>query len=57
MQHVKKADDSLNFAMGGIHIHTHTHHNSLGGKLCDGLQGSDSCDATSHAQALPALLH
>jgi hypothetical protein len=37
--------------------HSHTYHGTLGDDLCDGLQGSDSYDATSHAQTLPVLLH
>jgi hypothetical protein len=30
---------------------------TLGDQLCDGSQGSRLCDATSHARALPPLLH
>jgi hypothetical protein len=57
---VRKADNSANFAAGGI-INRRTHHKSLskrqeqtkGDQLCDGLQGNESRDATSHARALP----
>jgi hypothetical protein len=57
---VKKADNSANFAAGGI-INRRTRHKSLsrrqeqiiGDQLFDDLQGNVSCDATSHARALP----
>jgi hypothetical protein len=60
---VKRADNSTNFAAGMI-INGRTHYKSLtwrqektiGDLLCDGLQGNESCDTTSHAQALPCRL-
>jgi hypothetical protein len=30
---------------------------TLGDQSCDGLQGNESCDATTHAQAPPPPLH
>jgi hypothetical protein len=55
-----KVDNSVNFTAGGIII-CRTHHKSfnrrqeqtIGDQLCDGLQGNESCDATSHAQLSP----
>jgi hypothetical protein len=56
---IKKADNSTNFAAGRIQ-NRRTRDNSLqrqeqtlDNQLCDGLQGNKSCEATSHARALP----
>jgi hypothetical protein len=51
---VKKADNSANFTADGI-INHRTQEHTLGDQLCDGLQGQESCDATSHTQGLPLL--
>jgi hypothetical protein len=57
---VNKANKSANFAAGGIiNCRTHKTHSlqtqeqTLGDQLCDALQSNESCDATSHARALP----
>jgi hypothetical protein len=48
---VKKVDNSANFAAGGIvNCRTHNSH-CRENKHFDALQGSYSCDATSHARA------
>jgi hypothetical protein len=54
---VKKEDNSMNFAAREISITGHyltlqRQEQTLGGYLCDGLQGNKSCDVTSHARAL-----
>jgi hypothetical protein len=37
---------------GHIIIHSQIQEQTLGDQLCDGLQGSKSCDATSHVRVL-----
>jgi hypothetical protein len=55
---MKKSGSSMNFTVDGIASHR-THHKSLyrdeqtlDDQLHDGLQGSESCDTTSHMCAL-----
>jgi hypothetical protein len=38
---------------GHIKLTLQRQEQKLGDQLCDGLQGNESCDATSHVQALP----
>jgi hypothetical protein len=56
---VMKVDNRRNFAAGGI-VNRRTpktrpiEKGALGDQLCDGLQGNESRNATSHARAFPS---
>jgi hypothetical protein len=45
---------AINHSWRRTHHKSHRRHEqTIGDQLCDGLQGNESCDATSHAWALP----
>jgi hypothetical protein len=48
---------TVDFAAGGTIIRRAHQKQTLGDQLCDSIQGNKSYDTTSHAWALPPLLH
>jgi hypothetical protein len=52
-EHVTSAMTSRNNTRDARSVCSFIDQQTLGDQLCDGLQGNESCDATSHALVLP----